>query len=179
MIWSKQSVLLAFSLAAMMPAAKPGSTPHPRPVADLQQAAAGTTLTATDALARAQAACEIGNGGTANATQVSQLVRLLSDDTRVETSECSHRGWGPMNLDRSDWSGREDATPRNVLIGPEADLLPDWELRYGVACSEPGGQPTVAAVGPGAASFPSKEGLDRAGPAVRWSVGPACPGTAA
>src|SRR6187401_1815980 len=78
----------------MMPAAKPASTPHPRPVADLQQAAAGTTLTATDALARAQAACEIGNGGTANSTQVSQLVRLLSDDTRVETSECSHRGWG-------------------------------------------------------------------------------------
>ncbi len=95
MIWSKQSVLLAVSLAAMVPPMAPRSTPNTRPAAgDSHQAAVGTALTASDALARAQAACEIGHGGPASATQVSQLVRLLADDTRVETPDCGHRGWG-------------------------------------------------------------------------------------
>ena len=37
----------------------------------------------------------------------------------------------------------------------------------------------LAAVVPGAPRSPGKEGLDRADPPVRWSVEPACPGTAA
>ena len=51
-------------------------------------------MTATDALARARAACEIGHTGTANATQISQLVGLLADETRIETPDCGHNGWG-------------------------------------------------------------------------------------
>ena len=51
-------------------------------------------LTAADALARVQAACAVGSVGTATAAEVSDLVRLLGDDTRVESSACGERGWG-------------------------------------------------------------------------------------
>jgi HEAT repeat protein len=92
-IWSRYSILLAVSLAAMAPAVGPLTSGHEAANTHTAQVAA-PVLTAADALARAQAACAVASTGIATSAQVGDLVRLLGDDTRVESPDCGHRGWG-------------------------------------------------------------------------------------
>ena len=99
MIWSKQSVILAFSLAAMLPTIAPRPAREARTVGHHAAMAAPAQIVDADAAARARAACEIGRVATANSTQVAQLVRLLGDDTRVETPDCARRGWGSFGAE--------------------------------------------------------------------------------
>ncbi len=94
MIWSKHSLLIAISLAAMVPSIAPRPASSRADTRAVAQPATVATLNAADAPGRAEAACAIGRTGSASAGQLSQLVQLLADDTRVEAPACRDRGWG-------------------------------------------------------------------------------------
>jgi HEAT repeat protein len=95
-IWSRYSVILAFSLAAMLPThlPRPAMTVPPAAAAYQTPTAGPTPGPPADAVARVQAACEIGRGTSASAADISALVGLLGDQTRVDAPECAGRWWG-------------------------------------------------------------------------------------